>query len=104
MSLLHRQIKVWRKLFNLVPAFQTKFSHFVFISIHYLYMTFSRCQGDDWMYKNKSAEGKLNISGEKIAKYRKQLTPKVSQRALADMLQLQGVDLDKNAIQKMESG
>lgn len=56
------------------------------------------------MYKNKSAEGKLNISGEKIAKYRKQLTPKVSQRALADMLQLQGVDLDKNAIQKMESG
>lgn len=28
----------------------------------------------------------------------------MSQRALADQLQLAGLDLDKNAIQKMESG
>ena len=29
---------------------------------------------------------------------------KVSQRALADMLQLAGVDVDKNAIQRIECG
>lgn len=28
----------------------------------------------------------------------------VSQRKLADMLQVQGLDIDKNAIQRMESG
>ena len=32
------------------------------------------------------------------------MTPKVSQRALADKLQLAGIDLDKNAIQRIESG
>lgn len=30
--------------------------------------------------------------------------PDVSQRALADMLQLAGMDVDKNAIQRIESG
>lgn len=32
------------------------------------------------------------------------MDPKVSQRAFADMLQLAGLDLDKNAIQKIEQG
>lgn len=32
------------------------------------------------------------------------LIPKVSQRALADKMQLQGIELDKNAIQRIESG
>jgi transcriptional regulator with XRE-family HTH domain len=32
------------------------------------------------------------------------MIPKVSQRALADMLQITGLDLDKNAIQRIESG
>ena len=32
------------------------------------------------------------------------MTPKVSQRALAEMLQVAGLDIDKNAIQRMESG
>lgn len=32
------------------------------------------------------------------------LTPKTSQRMLADKLQLIGVDVDKNAIQRIESG
>ena len=32
------------------------------------------------------------------------MRPKISQRALADMLQLAEVDLDKNAIQRIESG
>lgn len=67
-------------------------------------MTSRKCQGDDYLYKNKYKDGRLNVSGVKIAKYRKQMMPKVSQRALADMLQLQGIDLDKNSIQRMESG
>lgn len=56
------------------------------------------------MYKNKNKDGSLNISGKKIAMLRKAINPKTSQRMLADMLQLSGVDLDKNAIQKIESG
>lgn len=56
------------------------------------------------MYKNRNSDGTLNICGNKIAILRKSLTPKVSQRKLADMLQLEGLDLDKNAIQRIESG
>ena len=55
------------------------------------------------MYKNKN--GSLNnISGKNIANIRKNITPKMSQRALADKLQLYGLDLDKNAIQRIENG
>ncbi|MEG1709967.1 MAG: helix-turn-helix transcriptional regulator [Acinetobacter sp.] len=56
------------------------------------------------MYKNKNQDGTLNICGEKIKKLRMSLEPPVSQRMLADKLQLIGIDLDKNAIQKIESG
>lgn len=56
------------------------------------------------MFKNKTPDGKLNISGKKIAQLRTAMTKKVSQRALADMLQLEGLDLNKNAIQQIESG
>ncbi len=56
------------------------------------------------MYKNRNSDGTLNICGKNIMLLRKRLFPKVSQRALADMLQLEGIDLDKNAIQKIESG
>ncbi len=56
------------------------------------------------MYKNKSLGGKNNICGEKISQLRKALSPKVSQRAFADKLQLKGIDLDKNAIQRIECG
>ena len=56
------------------------------------------------MYKNKAPQGKLNICGEKIKKLRLELTPKTSQKMLADQLQLAGLDLDKNAIQRIESG
>lgn len=58
----------------------------------------------NFMYKNKSSNGKNNLCGGKISILRKQLTPKVSQRALADKLQLKGIDLDKNAIQRIECG
>ena len=56
------------------------------------------------MFKNKAASGKLNISGEKIAKLRLALPGKVSQRMLAEQLQLMEIDLEKNAIQQIESG
>ena len=56
------------------------------------------------MFKNKAAGGKLNISGAKIAKLRLDLPGKVSQRMLAEQLQLMEIDLEKNAIQQIESG
>lgn len=56
------------------------------------------------MYKNRSSCGNNNICGAKLKLLRKQLTPKVSQRAFAEKMQLQGIDLDKNAIQRIECG
>ena len=47
--------------------------------------------------------GLNNICGQKIRKLRLEMK-NVSQRKLADMLQVQGLDIDKNAIQRMESG
>lgn len=56
------------------------------------------------MFKNKSQNGKNNICGENIARYRKAVSPKMSQRALAEKLQIIGIDVDKNAIQRIECG
>ena len=55
------------------------------------------------MYKNKSISGRNNICGIKIRELRSRMND-VSQKRLADMLQLLGLDLDKNAIQRIESG
>ena len=54
------------------------------------------------MFINKTKDNRNNICGRAVAKYRKEM--KLSQRALADKLQLIGLDVDKNAIQRMESG
>jgi len=56
------------------------------------------------MFKNKAPDGKLNISGRKIARLRVALPGKVSQRELADRLQLEGLIIEKNAVQQIESG
>ena len=56
------------------------------------------------MFKNKSTNGKNNICGSKIYELRKNHSSKMSQRMLADALQLKGIDVDKNAIQRIESG
>ena len=56
------------------------------------------------MFKNKTVSGRNNIAGSNIAQLRKSTTPKMSQRLLADKVQLEGLDLDKNAIQRIESG
>ncbi|MBE6535269.1 MAG: helix-turn-helix transcriptional regulator [Ruminococcaceae bacterium] len=54
------------------------------------------------MFINKTKDGKNNLCGERIAQFRKEL--KLSQKKLSDRLQLAGLDVDKNAIQRMESG
>ncbi len=56
------------------------------------------------MFKNKSEEGKNNICGQNIYTLRKKFEPKMSQRMLAERLQLLNIDVDKNAIQRIESG
>lgn len=56
------------------------------------------------MYKNKSSKGRNNICGENIKKLRTNLSIKTSQRKFADILQLHGLDLDKNAVQRIEAG
>ena len=54
------------------------------------------------MFINKTYDGKNNICGENIARLRK--SKKISQRELADRLQVLGLDIDKNAIQRIEAG
>ena len=54
------------------------------------------------MFINKAPNGKNNICGKNIAKYRKDIN--ISQRELADRLQVAGLDVDKNAIQRIEAG
>lgn len=56
------------------------------------------------MFKNKAENGKNNICGENVGRLRKAQTPKMSQRMLAERLQLENIDVDKNAIQRIESG
>ena len=54
------------------------------------------------MFINKSDEGLNNVCGKNIAKLR--VDWKISQRELADRMQLVGIDIDKNAIQRIECG
>ncbi len=54
------------------------------------------------MFINKSDDGKNNLCGEKIAALRMEMG--ISQRALADRLQIAGLDINKNAIQRIEAG
>lgn len=56
------------------------------------------------MFKNKTVNGRNNICGTQVYCLRKAFVPKMSQRMLAEKLQLMGIDVDKNAIQRIESG
>ena len=55
------------------------------------------------MYKNKAPSGN-NLCGKRIKAIRQRLPQKTSQRRLAELLQGAGLDIDKNAIQRIESG
>ncbi len=65
-------------------------------------MTISECHGVNNMFINKSKCGKNNICGDMVKRYR--INMDISQRELADMLQVTGLDVDKNAIQRIECG
>lgn len=54
------------------------------------------------MFINKSETGRNNLCGEKVAMLR--VAMGISQRQLADLLQLEGLEIDKNAIQRIEAG
>jgi len=54
------------------------------------------------MFTNKATNGSHNLCGSIIALRRKEM--KKSQRELADLLQIEGLDIDKNAIQRIEAG
>ncbi len=54
------------------------------------------------MFINKSDEGLNNVCGRNVAQFRTGI--KISQRELADRMQLIGIDIDKNAIQRIECG
>ena len=54
------------------------------------------------MFINKTKDGLNNICGKNISKLRQNI--KISQRELADKMQLIGIDIDKNAIQRIECG
>ena len=53
------------------------------------------------MFTNKSRDGQNNLCGAVIEKRRNEMVK--SQRQLADMLQIAGLDIDKNAIQRIEA-
>ena len=54
------------------------------------------------MFINKNKDGSNNLCGKKIAELRIKLN--ISQRQLADKMQLVEIDIDKNAIQRIECG
>ena len=56
------------------------------------------------MYKNRAKDGSCNICGKRVAELRKALTPRTSQNDISHELQLMSIDLDKNAIQRIEAG
>lgn len=56
------------------------------------------------MYKNKAGDGSNNICGRRIKEFREKMPTRPSQKDFSDMLQIAGLDVDKNAIQRIECG
>ena len=54
------------------------------------------------MFANKTIDGRNNLCGRVIEQQRKEMGK--SQRQLADLLQIAGLDIDKNAVQRIEAG
>ena len=54
------------------------------------------------LFINKAKDGLNNLCGKNVSIFRSEL--RISQRELADRLQLAGLDIDKNAIQRIECG
>ena len=45
-----------------------------------------------------------NVDGRKIAEARKAKTPRMSQECVAKKLQLEGIDIDRGTVQRIEAG
>ena len=60
--------------------------------------------GQAELYKNRAEDGRNNICGKNVKRLRQGMAKKTSQRMLAYLLQMKGLDVDKNAIQRIESG
>lgn len=56
------------------------------------------------MYKNKSSDGRNNYTGVHLKKIRESMSPPVSQRKLAKLMQLKGLDIDRHVIRRIENG
>ncbi len=56
----------------------------------------------NYMFINKAPDNTNNLCGQRICTERKALH--ISQRQLAEKLQLMGLDVDKNVIQRIECG
>lgn len=56
------------------------------------------------MFKNKASNGTNNVCGKNLYRARRNVLPKMSQRAFAEKCQLLGLDIDKNAVQRIECG
>lgn len=54
------------------------------------------------MFINKTKDGRNNVCGKLVAE--KRIALKISQQKLSNKLQLKGLDIDKNAIQRIECG
>lgn len=54
------------------------------------------------MFTNRTPDGRNNICGIKVRELRKAL--RISQHELSDRLIINGLDIDKNAVQRIESG
>ena len=54
------------------------------------------------MFTNKASDGLNNVCGKNIAGFRKKAG--ISQKVLSDKVQLVGIDIDKNAVQRIEQG
>ncbi len=59
-------------------------------------------KGVSTMFLNRAPNGRNNLAGIVVARLRKEKG--ISQRKLAENLQLIGLDIDKNAVQRIESG
>ena len=54
------------------------------------------------MFNNRTSDGRNNIAGIRVAELRKNL--RISQHELSDRLNVIGLDIDKSAVQRIESG
>lgn len=56
------------------------------------------------MFKTKSPKGLNNLCGKNLKRIRSKKEPPLSQRKLAQILQVMGYDLDQHFIRRVENG